>query len=98
MTPTALVYTIFFIHIGLILVVCAYYALSAAIAPQLTHRARMRFAQRPWLPAAIGVALSVPWVIASILLLRMGFAPAKLAGMLLGCLWILLGLIGGAGI
>lgn len=98
LTPTAQVWFFFFLHIGVILVASAYFTLSAALAPQLTRRARMRFAQRPWLPAIIGIALSVPWVIASILLLRMGFAPAKFAGVLLGCLWILLGLIGGAGI
>ena len=98
MTPTALVYTYFFIHIGVILVVCAYYALSAAIAPNITYRARVRFARRPWLPALIGLGLSVPWVLASIVLMQLPFGPVKFLGAVIGSLWILCGLVGGAGI
>ena len=97
MVPSAQVWFYFFLHIGVILVVCAYYALSAAIAPQMTHRARLRFAKYPWLPALIGVAISLPWVIASILLLRAHLGPVKFTGAVIGSAWILCGLIGGDG-
>jgi hypothetical protein len=98
MTPTATVTTILFVHVGIILVVSAYYALSAALAPRITERGRIRFANRPWLPALIGLFISVPWVVASLVLMQTPAAPLKFVGALLGCLWILGGLIGGASI
>lgn len=98
MTTHAVVYTWLFIHIGVILVVTSYYTLGAALAPALTSRARRQFAARPWLPIIIGLAISVPWMLAAIVLLQQVPAGAKFVGAILGCLWILLGLIGGAGI
>ncbi len=98
MTTHAVVYTWLFIHIGVILVVTSYYTLGAALAPTLTSRARRQFAARPWLPIVIGLAISVPWMLAAIVLLQQAPAVAKFGGAALGCLWILSGLIGGAGI
>ncbi|MCZ6835157.1 MAG: hypothetical protein O7G85_05220, partial [Planctomycetota bacterium] len=98
MTTHAVVYTWLFIHIGVVLVVTSYYTLGAALAPGLTSRARQQFASRPWLPIVIGLALSVPWVLVSIVLLQQASAGAKFMGASLGCLWVLSGLIGGAGI
>jgi len=98
MTTAAAINTWLFIHIGVILVVTAYYTLGASLAPQLTGRARAQFARRPWLPVLIGLALSLPWVIACIVLLRQDAGAAKFTGAALGCLWVLSGLIGGAGI
>ncbi len=98
MTTHAVVYSWLFIHIGVILVVTSYYTLGAALAPALTSRARRQFAARPWLPIVIGLAISVPWILVAIVLLQQAPAGAKFVGAMLGCLWILLGLIGGAGI
>jgi hypothetical protein len=98
MTTDAVVLSFLFIHIGVILVVTAYFTLGAAVAPGLTERARVRFARRPWLPLLLGVGVSVPWVIASLVLLKLNAAPAKLAGAVLGCTWILAGLVGGSGL
>ncbi len=98
MTTHAVVYTWLFIHIGVILVVTSYYTLGAALAPALTSRARRQFAARPWLPIVIGLAISVPWILAAIVLLQQAPAFAKFGGAVLGCVLILLGLIGGAGI
>jgi hypothetical protein len=95
-TATVLIWV--FIHLGVILVVCAYYALSAALAPNLTEKARIRFARRPWLPALIGLAASVPWVAASLILMSAPLGGLKFAGATLGTLWVLLALVGGAGI
>ena len=98
MITTATVYTYLFIHLGVILVVTAYYALSASLAPQITDRARLRFARRPWLPTILGLVISVPWVIASLVLLNLPFSGAKFAGATIGLAWILIALIGGAAI
>jgi len=98
MTTAAAINTWLFIHIGVILVVTAYYSLGAALAPGLTGRARALFARRPWMPVLIGLALSLPWVVASIVLLQQPAGAAKFTGAALGCLWVLSGLIGGAGI
>lgn len=98
MTTSAVVSAFLFIHLGVILVVTAYYCLGAAIAPRLTERGRLRFARRPWLPMLVGCGVSVPWVIASLLLLNAPSAGLKFAGAAIGCLWILSGLLGGAAI
>ena len=98
MTTSAAVYTFLFIHIGVILVVTAYFAVGAAVAPTLTSRARHRFAQRPWLPAVIGLVISVPWIVAALVLLNLPSGAFKFAGAFAGCSWILAGLVGGAGI
>lgn len=98
MITTATVYTFLFIHLGVILVVTAYYALSAALAPGLTERARQRFARRPWLPVIVGLVVSGPWVLTSIVLMQTGIAGIAFLGAVLGCLWLLCGLIGGAAI
>jgi uncharacterized protein (DUF1800 family) len=95
---SAVVYTYLFIHLGIILVVTAYYAVGAMLAPGMTARARIRFARRPWLPVLVGLACSVPWVLAAILLLNAASAPLRFAGATIGCLWVLAGLLGGAGI
>jgi hypothetical protein len=95
---TATVYTWLLVHLGVIVVVSAYYAASAAMAPRLTERARARFAQRPWLPALVGIGVSLPWVVASLVLMSLPMGGAKFAGATLGLLWILCGLVGGAAI
>ena len=98
MTTSAVVYTFLFVHVGVILVVTAYYTLGAAIAPRITERGRVRFGNRPWLPVLIGLGLSVPWVAAALVLLNLPAGGLKFAGAALGCLWVLLALIGGSGI
>ena len=98
MTTSAVVQTFLYMHIGVILVVTAYYAMAAAVAPRLTERGRSRFARRPWLPVLLGLVISLPWVLFAIALLSAAAAPVKFAGAALGCLWILCGLMGGAGI
>ena len=95
MTTDAVVWMWLFVHVGVIAMVASYYTLGAALAPRLTERARGRFARRPWLPIVIGVGISIPWVLLSLVLLN---TPVKLAGAIGLGLWVLLGLVGGAGI
>lgn len=97
MLTTATVYTYLLIHIGVILVVTAYYVFGAAVAPGLTERARARFVRRPWLPLVLGLVLSVPWVVLVLVLLNVENGAAKFAGAALGCVWVLCSLLGGAG-
>lgn len=98
MVTTATVYTFLFIHIGVILVATSYYVLGAAVAPTLTARGRRQFARRPWLPLLLGLFVSVPWVVAAIALLNAPVGAAKFAGAVIGCLWLLCALLGGAGV
>jgi len=98
MTPTAQVTAFLLIHLGVILVVTAYYTTSAAIAPRLTERARLRLARRPWLPVLIGLLVSGPWVLAALVLLSLPAGGAKFLGVVIGCLWIFCGLVGGGAI
>lgn len=97
MITTAHVYTVLFIHLGVILVATAYYTVGAAMLPALTSDSAERFAARPVRITLIGAALSLPWVVASIVLMRIG-GPAGLLGVILVSAWILVGLLGGAGI
>ena len=97
MITTAHVYTVLFIHLGVILVATAYYTVGAAMLPSLTARAEARFAARPVRVVLVGVAVSVPWMVVALLLLRVG-GPVGLVGGLLAAAWILAGLLGGAGI
>ena len=98
MTPTAYVMMIVFLHLGVVLVVTSYYAFSAALAPRITHRARLRFAQRPWLPLVIGAGVSLPWVLIALVLLQQPVAGLKFIGAVALSTWVLLGLVGGAGV
>ncbi len=98
MTIEATVFAYLFIHIGLVLVVTAYFTVGSLLVPQLIARARGRFARRPWLPLLVGLAVSAPWAAAAIFLLSADNAMFKFAGALTGSMWILAGLIGGAAI
>lgn len=92
----AVVYGYFFIHVGVIVVAAAYFMIGSVLAPQVTRRARARFARRPWLPVLLGLVISAPWVAAALVLLAAPSSPAKFVGAVAGCLWILFGLLGGA--
>ena len=98
MTPTAYVMMIFFLHLGVVLVATSYFAFSAALAPRITHRARVRFAMRPWLPMLIGAGVSLPWVLIALVLLQQPVAGLKFVGAVALSAWVLLGLVGGAGV
>jgi hypothetical protein len=98
MTTSATVQAFLFIHLGVVLVATAYYTVGALLAPGLTARSQARFAARPWLPMLVGVAVSVPWVVASLILLNLDAAAFKFVGAAGAVLWVLLGLMGGAGI
>lgn len=95
MTTDAVVWMWLFVHVGVIAMAASYYMLGAAVAPRLTERARDRFARRPWLPVVVGLGISIPWVVLSLVLLN---TPVKLVGAIGLGLWVLCGLVGGAGI
>jgi hypothetical protein len=97
MITTAHVYTTLFLHLGVLLVVTAYYTIGAALLPGITTRAAARFAARPWFVTIIGVAISIPWVVGSIVIAQFSGPPQLIGAMLLGA-WIIAGLVGGAGI
>jgi len=98
MTTSAVVQMFFYLHLGLILVATAYYAVSAAVAPRLARRSRDRFARRPWSPIIVGLLISTPWVFVAMVMLNANLPGVKLVGATLGILWVLCGLMGGAGI
>jgi uncharacterized membrane protein SpoIIM required for sporulation len=87
-----------FIHIGIVLVVTAYYALSSAVAPDLVEQGRACFARRPWRPILLGALISLPWLLISLAMANAAVALLKFVGVVLICIWVLLGLVGGAGI
>lgn len=91
----AQVWTFFWLHIGVILVVTSYYTLAAAIWPNMAARAAIRFGQRWWLTLLIGLLVSIPVVLVSILLATAG--PVQAIGVIGLMAWFLLGLVGGSG-
>lgn len=97
MLTTAQVWAILLIHVGIILVVTAYYTVTAALLPGLSERAAARFGQRPWLAALVGVLISLPWVVVALGMMGRG-GPVAGIGSVIGLLWILCGLVGGGGL
>ncbi len=97
MLTTANVWVAVFVHVGVILAAMAYFSVGAAMLPNITQRGAQRLAARPVRTVLIGLALSVPWVVASIVLLQLG-GPLASLGALIGLTWILLGLLGGAAV
>lgn len=97
MITTAHVYTALFLHLGVILVVTAYYTVGAAMLPGLARSSAERIARQPLRTAMIGLAISVPWMVAAIALMAVG-GPIGLIGVIMALTWVLVGLVGGAGI
>jgi hypothetical protein len=97
MLTTANVWVAVFVHLGIILAAVSYFAVGAAMLPNITRRGAERLAERPVRTVLTGVAVSVPWVAASIVLLQLG-GPLASLGALVGLTWILLGLLGGAAV
>jgi hypothetical protein len=98
MTTSATVQMFLFIHLGVILVVTAYYTASAALAPGLAERSRARFALNPWKTMILGLVVSVPWIALSLVMLNGASGGVKFFGSVLMGLWVFVGLIGGAGV
>lgn len=97
MLTTAQVWAILLIHLGIILVVTAYYTVTAALLPGLSKRAATRFGQRPWLAALVGVLISLPWVVVALGMMGRG-GPVAGIGSVIGLAWLFCGLIGGGGL
>ncbi len=98
MTTHASVLAYLFLHVGLILVVTAYFTVGAVLAPTFVERARTRLVKRPWLAVLIGLALTIPWAGSSLLMIGSVNAVVKFAGAAMLSLWVLAGLFGGAAI
>jgi len=90
------VWLFFWLHIGVILVVTAYYLLAAAVWPNMAARGAARFGRRWWLATLIGVLVSAPLVLGSAVFANL--PPLQFIGVILFLGWIMLGLFGGAGI
>lgn len=95
MLTSANVWATVFVHLGIIIASVAYFVVGAMLMPGATHRGCMRFAAKPKGTIAIGLAISVPLVVVSLILLQRGGALASL-GAFIGLAWILAGLMGGA--
>jgi len=98
MLTTAHVWTAFLIHIGVILAAVAYFVVGSAVLPNVTERGARRLADRPTSTVLIGIALSVPWVAVSLVLLNIGNGPLASLGALIGLSWLLAALLGGASV
>ena len=98
MTVSAVVLAWVFIHLGVILVAAAYFTVGAAMLPRMTERARHRFARAAWLPAVLGLIVSVPWVVGALVMLNLPSGALKFAGAVLLGFWFLFGLLGSAGL
>lgn len=91
------VYAVLFVHLGVLAVVTSSFVVARMLLPNLLTRARVRLAQRLWLPVVIGVLVSIPWMVLSIGLIQAGQAAPPLGGIgaIIGLLWLSMGLIGG---
>lgn len=89
---------IVFIILGILLVFVSYWLAAEALFPSLVGRARERYQGQPVKTTLIGCLIVVP---ATLIGLGLGSIPhpvAKLLGMLIGSVPLLLGLAGSAGL
>lgn len=92
------VYAVLFLHLGVILVMTAYFVVARMVFPTIVSRGQQRFARRAWLPAIIGIGLSIPWVLISVVLMQQGQVapPLPVIGILFGGAWLLVAFVGAA--
>ena len=94
MITSAVVSAWLWVHIGILLVVVGYSACGYAILPGTAERGRAKLAQRPFVTALIGLAISAPWVTGAIILMALPNGVLKFAGVLLGLSWLFIALVG----
>lgn len=94
MITSAVVSAWLWVHVGILLVVVGYATCGHAILPGAIERGRDRLAGSPVMTAIKGLAISVPWVFAAIVLMNLPIGALKFAGVLLGLAWLALGLVG----
>lgn len=93
------VYAIVFSIIGFILVSTACFVVARMIFPGIVSRGQQRFARRAWLPTVIGVGISVPWVVLSLVLVQQqAIPPLPAVGIVIYCAWVLVGLVGASSV
>lgn len=95
MTTSAVVQGILFLHLGILLVVTAHFALWSALFPGLRERGQQRFAAHPWKTTFVGLGISIPVALFAIALLKDGGDDGgKFLGAVISCLWVVWGLVG----
>lgn len=90
------VYATVFLHIGVILVLTAYFVLARTVFPTIVTRGQERFARRPWLAALVGLGISIPWLISALIIIQVGQAvpPLPAIGVMIAMAWFLLAFLG----
>ncbi len=94
MITSAVVSAWLWVHIGVLLIVVGYATCGHAIAPIATERGRVKLAIRPVRTALVGVLISGPWVVASIVLMNLPNGALKFAGVALLVVWLMVCFIG----
>lgn len=94
MLTTAVVYTWFLVHVGVLLVVSAWAVVVGALFPGFTARGVARLENRLWVPLLTGLAISIPVIVIAFLLLLVPNGAAKFIGAVVASLWVLVSLCG----
>jgi hypothetical protein len=94
MITSAVVSAWLWVHVGILLVTVAYATCGSAILPGVAERGRAQLAVRPTRVVLIGLGVSVPWVLASIILLNLPNGAVKLIGAAALVGWAVLSLAG----
>jgi len=84
--------------IGLLVAVPALFLAVRAALPRLTGQTTARFARTPWLTLPVGVLLQLPLLVPALILMNVGPGPVRAIGVLWLAVWMLVGLIGVAGL
>lgn len=82
-------------HIGILLIVVAYATCGSALLPTAAERGRERLAHRPIRTLAVGIGISVPWMLIAILMMAGGQGSIiGLLGVVMTIAWMLTALLG----
>ena len=96
--PLAQILVIMLISISIIITTAALLAVVAAIVPVATVASSRRVVERPWLAPLLGLLVSLPWIVASFIIMQLssGLAWVGLGVVIIWITMMLIGLVGPA--
>ena len=87
-----------FLIVGLLMVFVAYWLAAEALFPALVERARQQYQGHGWRITLVGLAAAVPLVALGFIVGQLAHPAAKMLGVALGSMPVLVGLVGSAGL
>ncbi len=94
MLNSAVVSAWLWVHVGILLIVVAYASCSNALLSSASERGRQRLAHAPLRTLLLGLVISVPIMLAAIVMMSLPNGAVKLAGTAVTVAWVTVALLG----